>query len=70
MYDDSAIFRKQFAEEDKPLIHKLEILVISPNVSILLFLKGGTIAHSLSDTFEINFLFIVGLAVEWRINVN
>lgn len=54
---------QKFPTKNQPFIHKLQVFVVSPNVTVLLFFKVAGIARG-SFSAELNLFLVIGLAVK------
>ena len=67
---DSSFVGEQITHDNQTLEHELEVFIICPNITVLLFFKGSSIRGGFPDTSYINFFLIVCFAIKWRIDVN
>lgn len=66
---ETSILFKQFSAKNKPLIHKLKIFIIAPNIRVLFFFKRSGIRNCILST-NFNSSFIISLRIKRRVDVN
>ena len=60
---------QKFSNQDNSFIHKLEVLIVCPNITILFFFKRGCIANRCL-ILNFNLLFIICPTIKWGIDIN